>query len=114
MHRIGCLTPVGIISAIIAAVVLAGAALATGGMMFNPGPLNAVGRNGLQLGGVTSHAEIGGRCSACHLALRPQFFQDLRRNEEVMFCESCGRILFYTPPISFEDVAAAQADTAQP
>jgi hypothetical protein len=49
------------------------------------------------------------RCSACHLSLRPQFFQELRRGQEdVMYCESCGRILFYNPPISFEDIAAAQ------
>jgi predicted nucleic acid-binding Zn-ribbon protein len=53
-----------------------------------------------------------GRCSACHLALRPQFFQDLRVNSEVMFCESCGRILYYNPPISFEDAAAVQPDAS--
>jgi predicted nucleic acid-binding Zn-ribbon protein len=46
-----------------------------------------------------------GRCSACHLALRPQFFQDLRSNERVMFCESCGRILYYNPPADFEGEA---------
>ncbi len=66
MRRLGCLTPLGILSGVIAVLAITGAALATGGMMFNPGPLNAVGRDGLRLGGVTSHAEIGGRCSACH------------------------------------------------
>jgi predicted nucleic acid-binding Zn-ribbon protein len=49
---------------------------------------------------------VDGRCSACHLALRPQFFQDLRNSEQVMFCESCGRILYHNPPVSFEDEAA--------
>jgi predicted nucleic acid-binding Zn-ribbon protein len=44
-----------------------------------------------------------GRCSACQLALRPQFFQELRMGDEVLFCESCGRILYYNPPVSFED-----------
>jgi len=43
-----------------------------------------------------------GRCGACQIVLRPQFFQDLRHSEELMFCESCGRILFYNPPVSFE------------
>ncbi len=43
-----------------------------------------------------------GRCSACQILLRPQFFQDLRNSGEMMFCESCGRILFYNPPVSFE------------
>jgi hypothetical protein len=50
-----------------------------------------------------------GRCSACHIALRPQFFQDLRRQDQVMFCESCGRILTYNPIIDVtSDVAASQ------
>ena len=50
-----------------------------------------------------------GRCSACQIVLRPQFFQDLRHSEEVMFCESCGRILYYNPPVSFEhDLATHQ------
>jgi predicted nucleic acid-binding Zn-ribbon protein len=49
----------------------------------------------------------GGRCSACHIVLRPQFYQDLRNNSDVMFCESCGRILYYNPPVSFEHDLAA-------
>jgi predicted nucleic acid-binding Zn-ribbon protein len=50
-----------------------------------------------------------GRCGACQIVLRPQFFQDLRHSEELMFCESCGRILHYNPPVSFEqDLAAHQ------
>jgi hypothetical protein len=50
-----------------------------------------------------------GRCSACHIALRPQFFQDLRRQDQVMFCESCGRILTYNPIVDIaSDVAASQ------
>jgi uncharacterized protein len=44
-----------------------------------------------------------GRCSACMMALRPQYFQDLKRAEKVMYCESCGRIIYYNPPV---DVAA--------
>jgi predicted nucleic acid-binding Zn-ribbon protein len=55
-------------------------------------------------------AEIeNGRCGACQIVLRPQFFQDLRHSEELMFCESCGRFLHYNPPVSFEqDLAAHQ------
>jgi predicted nucleic acid-binding Zn-ribbon protein len=50
-----------------------------------------------------------GRCGSCHVVLRPQFFQDLRHSEVLMFCESCGRILHYNPPVSFEqDLAAHQ------
>jgi predicted nucleic acid-binding Zn-ribbon protein len=49
-----------------------------------------------------------GRCSACQIVLRPQFFQDLRKGDALMFCESCGRILYYNPPVSFEQDLAAQ------
>lgn len=52
--------------------------------------------------GVVVAEVVDGRCSACQISLRPQFFQDLRRGEELMFCESCGRFLFYNPPVSFE------------
>src|SRR5579864_2518674 len=58
--------------------------------------------------GVAVAEASGGRCGACHMVLRPQFFQDLRHSEEVMFCESCGRILYYNPPVSYEHDLAAQ------
>jgi uncharacterized protein len=53
-----------------------------------------------------------GRCSACQIALRPQFFQDLRRGDKIMFCESCGRILTYNPVIDVASDAAASRQTA--
>jgi predicted nucleic acid-binding Zn-ribbon protein len=43
-----------------------------------------------------------GRCTACQMALRPQHFQDLKRGEKLLFCESCGRILYYNPPVNLE------------
>ena len=50
-----------------------------------------------------------GRCDACMIALRPQFFQDLRRGDKIMFCESCGRILTYNPLVDVPgDIAASQ------
>ena len=49
-----------------------------------------------------------GRCSACQIVLRPQFLQDLRKGDHLMFCESCGRFLYYNPPVSFEDAAAVR------
>ncbi|HEY2844341.1 MAG TPA: C4-type zinc ribbon domain-containing protein [Bryobacteraceae bacterium] len=48
------------------------------------------------------------RCTACQIVLRPQFLQDLRKGNELMFCESCGRFLYYNPPVSFEDAAASR------
>ncbi|HEX4231275.1 MAG TPA: C4-type zinc ribbon domain-containing protein [Bryobacteraceae bacterium] len=50
-----------------------------------------------------------GRCGACQIMLRPQFFQDLRRGDQIMFCESCGRILTYNPAVELDpSLAAAQ------
>jgi len=65
-NRLGCLSGTGIIAAIITSLVIAGYVYAKGGLMYNPGPLNA--QSGDMLGGVTSHAEIGGDCKACHTA----------------------------------------------
>jgi predicted nucleic acid-binding Zn-ribbon protein len=56
---------------------------------------------------------IDGRCSVCHMALRPQFFQDLKKGDQVMACESCSRILFYNPPVSLEELTGDPAPAVQ-
>ncbi len=52
---------------------------------------------------------VDGRCSVCHISVRPQYLQDLKHGEQVLFCESCQRILYYNPPQSFEDVGGPSA-----
>ena len=52
---------------------------------------------------------VDGRCSVCHISVRPQYLQDLKRGEQVLVCESCQRILYYNPPASFEDVGGPSA-----
>ncbi len=66
MRRPGCLTTSGLLIGVITALMIAGVVVAQGGAIFNPGPLNA--QEGPPLGGVTSHAMIGGECKACHVA----------------------------------------------
>ena len=56
-------------------------------------------------GGVAVAAVVEGLCTVCHMVLRPQFFQDVRRNEEILYCESCGRMLYYVPPVAAEEAA---------
>ena len=63
--------------------------------------------------GVAIAEAIEGRCSACQIALRLQFFQDLKKGDEVMYCESCARILYYNPPVAFEDLTGESAPVAQ-
>jgi predicted nucleic acid-binding Zn-ribbon protein len=38
-----------------------------------------------------------GHCTQCHVRLRPQVFNDVRRNDGLIQCESCSRILYYVP-----------------
>jgi len=37
------------------------------------------------------------KCLACFVMLRPQSWQDVRSNEQVVTCSSCGRILYFDP-----------------
>jgi predicted nucleic acid-binding Zn-ribbon protein len=37
-------------------------------------------------------------CVACHVRLRPQMFMELKRNDQIVQCPSCGRVLYYEPP----------------
>jgi predicted nucleic acid-binding Zn-ribbon protein len=48
-----------------------------------------------------------GHCMVCHVRLRPQVFNELRRNESLIQCDSCLRILYFAPTAS--ESAASQA-----
>jgi uncharacterized protein len=37
------------------------------------------------------------KCLACFVLIRPQTWQDIRGNEQIITCSSCGRILYYDP-----------------
>ena len=38
-----------------------------------------------------------GLCVVCHVRLRPQIFNEVRRNDQLLQCDSCTRILYYVP-----------------
>jgi len=38
-----------------------------------------------------------GICTICHVRLRPQVFNTIRRNDEIIQCDTCQRILFFVP-----------------
>jgi predicted nucleic acid-binding Zn-ribbon protein len=43
-------------------------------------------------------APINGElCTVCHVRLRPAVAQNVRRNEDIIQCDSCQRILYYVP-----------------
>ena len=101
--RLGCLSASGIIATLITLLILGGVGFARGSRMFNPGPLNA--QAGAQpLGGVLSHAETGGRCSACHTAVWESETMSDR-------CLVCHQELI-TNPENFHKVMLAQSQTS--
>jgi hypothetical protein len=66
-NRLGCLSPLAITSAIVTLIVLAAFVFTSGSAFFSAGSLNA--QAGPAISGVTSHAEIGDNCAACHPAI---------------------------------------------
>ena len=42
----------------------------------------------------------GSSCSACHVKVRPAAMQILKQGREVIYCDSCKRILYYEPASS--------------
>jgi predicted nucleic acid-binding Zn-ribbon protein len=38
-----------------------------------------------------------GHCTACHVRLRPTVEQHVRRNEDLVQCDSCQRLLYFVP-----------------
>ena len=45
--------------------------------------------------GVALSEARDGHCTQCHVRLRPQVYNDVRRNESLIQCESCSRILYF-------------------
>jgi uncharacterized protein len=56
-----------------------------------------------------------GICTICHVRLRPQVFNTVRRNESIVQCDSCNRVLYFVPAPAAAGAAAPAADpSAQP
>ena len=53
-----------------------------------------------------------GICTICHVRIRPQVFNTVRRNDEIMQCDHCQRILFYVPPAAASPENAGNNSTA--
>ena len=43
---------------------------------------------------------VNGSCSACHVKIRPAAMQILKQGREIVYCDSCKRILYYEPQSS--------------
>jgi uncharacterized protein len=40
----------------------------------------------------------GERCTVCQVRLRPAVFTEVRKNDSIVQCDSCNRILYFIPP----------------
>jgi predicted nucleic acid-binding Zn-ribbon protein len=47
--------------------------------------------------GVAMAEARDGICTICHVRMRPQVFNTVRRNEAIIQCDSCQRILYFVP-----------------
>ena len=59
--------------------------------------------------GVGVAEAVDGRCTACHMVIRLQFYQEVKRGDQILVCESCQRILYHNPPVAVEDDLAGGA-----
>jgi predicted nucleic acid-binding Zn-ribbon protein len=57
-------------------------------------------------GGAAVTLARDGMCGACHVKLRLQLWSDIRRNEAIIQCPTCQRILYFEPPLPTVDVLA--------
>ena len=49
--------------------------------------------------GIAVSKMTGDICDACHVRLRPHVTQQVRRNDGIVQCDSCQRILYYIAPV---------------
>ncbi len=59
--------------------------------------------------GVAVAEARNGLCTICHVRLRPQVFNEVRKNESIIQCDSCRRILYFAG-----ENAPAQPHATQP
>ena len=66
-----------------------------------------------QRGGIGVARAEKERCVVCQVRLRPMVFQAVVRNDSIVQCDSCQRILYYVPP-ALADASALPAAPGSP
>jgi predicted nucleic acid-binding Zn-ribbon protein len=75
------------------------------GALDNKGVIDTFQRIAKVRGSAVARAE-GERCTVCQVRLRPAVFAEVRKNEHIVQCDSCQRILYFIPPKPAEAASA--------
>ncbi len=76
--------------------------------MDNKGAIETFQRIAKVRGTAVARAE-GERCTVCQVRLRPAVFTEVRKNDSLVQCDSCNRILYFVPPTPAKPAAASPA-----
>jgi predicted nucleic acid-binding Zn-ribbon protein len=76
--------------------------------MDNKGAIETFQRIAKVRGTAVARAE-GERCTICQVRLRPAVFAEVRKNESLVQCDSCNRILYFVAPQAPKAPEAPQA-----
>lgn len=64
----------------------------------------------LRRGQALAEVRNDGICVACRVKVRPKIFSDVRKGDQLVTCENCGRILYYRTETSESAEAATTPD----
>jgi len=56
----------------------------------------------------------GERCTVCQVRLRPAVFVNVIKNDQIVQCDSCNRVLYFVPPATARPDAAIAAGSPPP
>ena len=73
--------------------------------MDNKGAVETFQRIANVRGTAVARAE-GERCTICQVRLRPAVFAEVRKNDQIVQCDSCNRILYFIPPKPAQSASA--------
>ena len=74
------------------------------GALDNKGVIDTFQRIAKVRGTAVARAE-GERCTICQVRLRPAVFAEVRKNDQILQCDSCQRILYFIPPKTVQPTA---------
>jgi uncharacterized protein len=63
--------------------------------------------------GIAVAEAINGRCSVCHVGLRPQVYNTILKNDSIVQCDHCQRVLYFAGVHQRSEAGQAAIDAAK-